>query len=54
MTVKQLKNFFAALEDHQTISEEHQKQINTKLDQIIVAVESLTTKFDNLTQDFVQ
>ena len=37
-----------------TKSEEHQKYTDTKLDQITLALEFLTTKLDNLTQDFVQ
>jgi len=54
MAAKQFAELFTVLEYHQTKCEEHQKQIDTKLDQIIVALESLTTKFDNLTHGVVK
>ena len=54
MIVKQLEELFTVLEDRQTKYEKHQKQINTKLDQIIATLASTTAKLDNLTQDFVQ
>jgi len=54
MTVKQLEEHFASLKDCQTKSEDYQKKIDTKLDQIIAVFEPFTTKLDNLTQDFVQ
>ena len=54
MTIKRLEELFAILKDRQIKFEKHQKKIDTKLDQITAALESFTTKLDNLTQNFVQ